>query len=137
MIVTDANVIIYWATDSPHASQVEQLRQYDPDWRTVPLWRYEFASAMVTMIRAKVMSESAALKALDLAAELMTPREHAVPQAEVLAAALRYDISAYDAQYIVLAELSNAKCVTADAPLARKTPKTSVLLSQCDRLGEA
>ena len=137
MIVTDANVIIYWATDSPQASQVEQLLQYDSDWRTVPLWRYEFTNAMVMMIRAKVISESAALKALDRAEDLMTPREHAVPQHDVLGASLRYGISAYDAQYIVLAELSDAKCITADAPLARKTPGTTVLLSQCHRLGEA
>jgi len=48
--------------------------------------------------------------------------------------AIRYGISGYDAQYIALAEEFGVKCVTADVPLARKTPGISVLLSDVDRL---
>jgi predicted nucleic acid-binding protein len=134
MIVVDANVLVYWATDSPQTDHVDELRTRDSNWRTVPLWRYEFTNAIAMMVRAKVLSQPKALDALAKADALMTPREYTVPQSDVLRLTNHYNISAYDAQYITLAQLLGVTCVTADARLARKTQGISLLLSDVDQL---
>jgi predicted nucleic acid-binding protein len=129
VIVVDANVIVYWATDSPQADQVDVLRSLDADWYTTPLWRYEFSYALVVMLRAKVIATGAASKALAKAESVMTAREQPVAQDDVLSVAIRYGISGYDAQYIALAHALGSRCVTADVPLVRKTPGVSTLLA--------
>jgi predicted nucleic acid-binding protein len=129
MIVVDANVIVYWATEGPHTEQAEHLRTMDGDWRTAPLWRYEFTNAILMMMRAGMLTETLALDCLLKADGLMTPREHAIMQGDALRVAGRYGISAHDAQYIALAEQLHTRCVTNDKALARKVPGLCVLLS--------
>jgi predicted nucleic acid-binding protein len=107
----------------------DAARVKDPDWRTVVLWRCEFTSALVKMIRARVLDEPTALTALAAAAADMAPREMDVPHERALRAALRYGISAYDAQYVALAEMWGVSCVTADAALVRKAPGVCVPLA--------
>jgi predicted nucleic acid-binding protein len=81
------------------------------------------------MIRAKVVQEATALAALASAEAHMVPREVPVPQERAVQTAMKYGISAYDAQYVVLAEVLGTTCVTADVPLVRKVPTLCTLLS--------
>jgi predicted nucleic acid-binding protein len=129
MIVVDANIIIYWAMDAPESDLVERLREHDPDWRTVPLWRQEFTSAMLTLMRARQVDVRQAHRAMERADVWASPREVAVSQIVVLHVALRDGISAYDAQYVALAESLSTRCATADKPLARKCPQSTLLLA--------
>lgn len=129
MIIADANLILYRHLNGPFTAKADVAVKRDPDWRTSPLWRSEFTSAVVKMIRAGVLDESDALTAMATAAAEMVPREVEVPQERALRAALQFGISAYEAQYIALAEMLGCRCVTADEPLARKTPAASLLLS--------
>jgi predicted nucleic acid-binding protein len=129
VIIADANLILYRYLNGPLTPLAEVAVARDPDWRTTNLWRCEFTSALVKMIRANVLAEVDALTAMRSAAADMIPREVDVPQDQALRAALQYGISAYDAQYIALAELLGHSCVTADGQLARKTPGVSVLLA--------
>lgn len=129
MIIADANLILYRYLNGPLTPLADAALARDPDWRTTALWRCEFTSAVVKMIRADVLDEAAATAAMNAAAADMVPREVEVPQEQALGAALRHGISAYDAQYIALAEMLGHRCVTADAHLARKTPAISVLLA--------
>ena len=129
MIVIDANLVLYRHLKGPLTTLAEAALTKDPDWRTSSLWRCEFTSALVKMIRAKVLGEADGLAAMDSATTEMGPRELDVPQAQALRAALAYGISAYDAQYVALAEMLGLRCVTADAALARKTPAVTVLLA--------
>jgi predicted nucleic acid-binding protein len=129
MIVVDANIIIYWATDAPEADQVARLREHDADWRTAPLWRQEFTSAMLKLMRARQMDLKRANQAIDRAEDWATPRELTVSQTDALHVALRDGISAYDAQYVALAEALGTRCATADKSLSRKCPHSTMLLS--------
>ena len=129
MIVADANLILYRYVVGQLTPLADAARGKDADWRTTALWRVEFTSALVKMIRARVLDEPAALAAMSAAAADMTPREVDVPQERALRAAVRCGISAYDAQYVALAEILGVPCVTADATMARKTVGVTVLLS--------
>ena len=129
MIVADANLIIYRHVSGPQTPLAAAARRKDPDWRTAALWRFELTSALVTMVRARVLDESSALAALVAADAEMSPRETEVPQDHALRVALARGISAYDAQYVALAEILGVPCVTADTALARKAPGLTVALA--------
>lgn len=130
MIVADANLIIYRHVDGPLTKLADEAWANDPDWRSAVLWRCEMTSAVVKMIRGGVLDESDAVIAMADAGRDLAERESVVPQDHAMRTALRYGISAYDAQYIALAEILGITCVTADAALAKKTPGVSVLLAR-------
>jgi predicted nucleic acid-binding protein len=129
MIVADVNLIIYRHVSGPLTPLAAAARRKDPDWRTAGLWHCELTSALVKMVRAKVLDESRALAVLAAADAEMSPRETSVPQDHALHVALTHGVSAYDAQYIALAEILGVPCVTADAALAKKTPGLTVSLA--------
>ena len=126
MIVADANLIIYRHVDGPLTSLAAACRSRDPDWRTTALWRYEFTSALVKMVRGRILDEGGASAALAAAGADMAGREMDVPQDRAMRVALASGVSAYDAQYLALAEILGVPCVTADASLARKAPALSI-----------
>ena len=130
MIVADGNLIVYRHVSGPLSARADAAGRKDADWRTAALWRCEMTSALAKMVRGRVLDEAAALSAIAAAGAEMFPRETEVPQDHALRVALRYGISAYDAQYIALAEMLGVPCVTADAALAKKTPALSILLAE-------
>lgn len=129
MIVADANLIIYLYVAGPLAAMGKAAWAKDPDWRTAPLWRCELTSAVLKMIRAGVLDEQDAHEAMNNASSEITPREVHASQQRVLRLALQYGISAYDAQYVALAEMLGVPCVTAGAALARKASAFCVPLT--------
>jgi len=129
MIVVDANVIVYRYIQGPFTPLAEALLRRDSDWRTASLWQFEFASALATMMRANLLNQKQGMDVLMAASAEISPRQADVSQEQAILTALRDGISIYDAQYIALAEMLNLRCITADQPLARKTPSRSILLS--------
>jgi predicted nucleic acid-binding protein len=128
MIVVDANVIAYLVISSEMTAKAKALAKADAAWITSPLWRFELTSALTTLLAARAMDLDAARDALLRADELMTPNERGVEQMAVIETARRLGISAYDAQYIALAERKSVKCVTADQKLLRKSSHVAISL---------
>ena len=89
---------------------------------------FEFTSALVKMVRGRLLDEGGASAALAAAETDMAGREIDVSQDRAMRVALTYGVAAYDAQYLALAEILGARCVTADASLARKAPALSILM---------
>jgi predicted nucleic acid-binding protein len=128
VIVADANVLVYRYVRGPFSSLADAANVKDADWRVPLFWRCEFTSAVLKLVRAGALSEAAALEAIAGASTHLTGREMDVPQDRAMLAALRFGTSAYDAQYVALAEMLGVSCVTADQPLAQKAPAVCVLL---------
>ena len=53
MIVVDANILIYRIVEGEMTAATLRLQEKDPDWRTSPLWLYEFGNALALMIHQK------------------------------------------------------------------------------------
>jgi predicted nucleic acid-binding protein len=132
VIIVDANVLVYRIVQGPETAQAQRLEARDPEWRVPGLWRYEFTKVWM-MVRAGMINRQEAVDALDRAHRRMSGNEMTVPQADALDAALQYNVSAYDAQYVALARASGVVCVTADRPLLQKTPGITVPLSNFDQ----
>ncbi len=72
------------------------------------------------------MAEEDALLTWDNAFALLRPREHEVDPHVILELAARLSISAYDAEYVALAEHLRVPLVTFDQKLQAAAPKTAL-----------
>jgi predicted nucleic acid-binding protein len=129
MIVVDVNILLYHAIQGPFTSMISQLVVKDDEWYTSFFWQFEFLNALRAMVKARQLRFDEAIAALDSTSRKIANGLRSAMQAQVLRSAIQYDISAYDAQYIAVAEQMGIPCVTADAPLVRKVPTVAVLLS--------
>jgi predicted nucleic acid-binding protein len=127
MIVVDANIIVAAVLKGPLQEMAMRTREKD-QWAAPGLWRSEFRSALVKMIRAEVIELSDAQEHLKLADYLMLGREFRTNGEKVLEFASRTYGSAYDCEYVVMADDFNVRLVTTDEPLIKHFPKIAVHL---------
>jgi predicted nucleic acid-binding protein len=85
---------------------------------------------MVTLIRAGKIDNRTAHSAFAEAQTAVINREIPVDQGQVMRLAIRFEISAYDAQYVALAEEYGVVCVTSDVALCERVPTRAMLLEE-------
>lgn len=122
MIVVDTNVIAYLYLPGAQTGAAAELCRSDPEWIMPLIWRSEFRNVLVTQVRHGWL-ELAAAQAIQAAAEeFLSGREFAVDSAEVLRLATESGCSAYDCEFVVLAEYLDLPLVSADRKLAQRFP---------------
>jgi predicted nucleic acid-binding protein len=128
VIVVDTNVLAYAAI--PGQSTVNALAALarDPEWVAPSLWRSELRSVLVLEIRLRGMSLGDALTAFSEAEVLVTEPDFPVDTSKVLALAGASGASAYDCEFVALAEELGIPLVTADRRLAERFPAIAVEL---------
>ena len=122
MIVADTNLISYLLIEGEQTEAARAVWGADPDWRMPPLWRAEFLMVLVLSTRAGVLDRDSALLAWRRATALFGACEIDPEGERVLAVALRDGLSAYDAQFVALAEDLGVYVVTADKGILRARP---------------
>ena len=122
MLLIDTNVLGHLLLHGPQGPAARALYAKDPDWTTEPLLFVELTNVLATALRQKQLSRSQADAMLDRAHELLDSSTHLTPDREVLAVALRYGISGYDARFVCAALQLGTPLVTEDAGLRRKAP---------------
>lgn len=127
MIVVDASVIVpFWI---PHEfTGVARSIARREIWTAPVLWRSEVRSAMVRLIRARRLALDDA-KALFKQAELQLWKERSIQSDMVLEYSARSQCSAYDCEYVVLADALGIKLITADEPLIQHFPRVAIHLT--------
>jgi len=129
MIVADTNLVAYLMVEGTRTPEARRVWSLDPDWVLPPLWRSEFLNVLWLAVRSSVLDEEQATLAWRRASTLFARLEKEPEAEQVLSAALRYGISAYDAHFVVLAEERNVPLVTADKKLCRACPRLAVLIT--------
>ena len=114
MIVADSNLIAYLHLPGPKADVADAVLLKDSHWWVPPLWRSEFRSILFAYMRTRRMDVATAeahwVEALDhLGATQKEPNP-----ASVLAKAVESNLSAYDAEFVVLAEELGVQRVDSD-----------------------
>jgi predicted nucleic acid-binding protein len=122
VIVVDANVLIYLWLKESYADTAEALLSADPHWIAPLLWRSEFRNVVVGALRRKTISREAALAAIDAAEHQMEGNERLVDSRDVLRLAAQSHCSAYDCEYVALAETAGVPLVTNDAQILKEFP---------------
>ena len=122
MIVVDTNVITYFVLQQARTEQARSLYQLDGDWRVPPLWRYEFLNVLANFSRHAGEPSDLLESAWRNAVNLLGDKETQPDMIRALQLASRHDISAYDAQYVALANELGVPLVTEDKRLRRQRP---------------
>ena len=130
MIVVDTNVVAYLWLPGGFTAAAERLLEEDHDWAVPLLWRSEFRSVLVGAVRQRALSLPRA-RAMAAAAEAhLQGREYAVETAHVLSLSNRSGCSAYDCEFVALAEDLGARLVSNDGAVLRAFPAVAVPLHE-------
>jgi predicted nucleic acid-binding protein len=128
MIVIDANVLVYLYMEGEYTSAAEALFKEESDWVAPRLWRSEFLSALAQALRQKRISYHHAAATIKQAESFMERREFDVSSNLVLHLIKTSSCSAYDCEYVGLAESFNIPLVTADAHILKNFPTITIPL---------
>jgi predicted nucleic acid-binding protein len=128
VIVVDANVVVYYAIPGPRTPLADRLREADPDWHAPLLWRSEVRNVLAGLARRGEMDLGLAVELMEAALGMLGGREYEVDSAAVLERSVRSGCTAYDCEYVVLAEELGVRLVTVDRQVLRAFPKTAVAL---------
>ncbi|MEM0961917.1 MAG: type II toxin-antitoxin system VapC family toxin [Bacteroidota bacterium] len=128
MIVVDTNVLAYLVIESEHTATAAALREAEPSWAAPRLWRSELANVLSLYVRQGTMSMGSAIRRHGAAEALVGGAEYDVDVERVLATAAAGPCSAYDAEFVALAEDLGVPLVTADRRLTSAFPSRVRLL---------
>ena len=128
MIVVDTNVIGYLYLSSERSSQAEQALRRDPQWAAPLLWRSELRNVLALYMRRDLLSLRDARLIMDEATSLMRDREYQVPSDQVLELAAASRCSAYDCEFVALAQDFSVPLVTVDAQILSQFPLLALSL---------
>ena len=122
MIVADTNVLLYHYTSADFGKLTAALLAQDADWHAPLLWRSEFRNGLATFMRAGHLNVKQAAQYFQHAALFMQGREHEPDAARVLDLAAKSGCTAYDCEYVDIAERLAAPLITADRKLIKAFP---------------
>jgi predicted nucleic acid-binding protein len=128
MIVVDTNILAYLYLPGEYTSLAEKLLAKTDDWAVPALWRSEFRNIMAGCLRRNELSFEHAI-ALQLEAEsLVAGNEYEVDSRKSLELVRDSNCSAYDCEFVALAQSLNTHVVTADRKILRAFPDTAISL---------
>lgn len=126
MIVADSNLIAYLLIPGDHSTRSESVLERDATWAAPLIWRSEFRNILTLYMRHQDMTLAQAQRTIGMAESLLQPNEFAVPSDLILELTADKAISAYDAEFVVLAKRLNVQLVTFDKALLRLFPRVAV-----------
>lgn len=128
MIVVDTNVIGYLYITSARSAQAEQALRRDPQWAAPLLWRSEMRNVLALYVRQKLLSLEDACRIMEEATNLMRGQEYETASPQVLSLASASRCSAYDCEFVALAQDLGVPLVTVDRQILREFPACSIAL---------
>jgi predicted nucleic acid-binding protein len=134
MIVVDTNIIGYLFLSSDRSQSAESALQKDIEWAAPILWRSEFRSILTLYIRKNILKLEQAQIIMNNALKLLKGREYQVPSSEVLRLASESKCSAYDCEFIAVANDLKVPLVTVDKQLLSEFPSVAISLSDFSKL---
>lgn len=128
MIVVDTKILAYLLLPGEYTALAETLLEEDGEWAVPQLWRSEFRNVLAGFMRRGELDLQHAIALQREAEVLLALGEYAVDSDAVLELIANSDCSAYDCEFVALAQALNVKLVTMDAKLRRAFPETCMSL---------
>ena len=128
MIVADANLVAYYYLPGPLQPLAQKIIQKDPIWLVPPILVSEFRNILLGFVRRNHLHKKDAIELAVRVELVFSQRTKGISSAEVMDLACISGCSAYDAEYVALAEMMGVKLVTNDKPLLHAFPKIAVSL---------
>ena len=124
-IVVDTNIILERFLGLEEDPAVRWLAGEGFSWAAPLLWKSELCNVLLKYIRLRGLSLEQAREAFQEAENVLQPNTFAVSHAKVLAVATKSGLSAYDAEYLLLALDEGVRLVTLDRQLLRAAPEVA------------
>ncbi len=129
MIVVDTNVIAYLFIEGDHTAIAEKVRETDRDWAAPLLWRSEMCNVLMLYLRRRIMDLADAQMHMSQAEKMLLDRGHEIDSSRVLELANDSGCSAYDCEFVALAEKLFVRLVTADKKLIATFPSVAISMT--------
>jgi len=126
VIVVDTNLLVDYHVPRPRTSLAEAVLARDPVWSAPMLWRSEFRNVLVLLIDDGLLEIEDALRLANHAERRMAAGEYHVLSEAVLRLAIDSGCSAYDCEFVALAQDLGTRLVTSDAELLKAFPGVAV-----------
>ena len=126
MIIVDTNMLVYIWVRGDRTPAAEAVLGKDPVWAAPSLWRSEFRSTLLSFIRRGATALDAALHIVARAERMMAGHEYTVVSHGVLGLAERSRCSAYDCEFVAVAQDLAVPLVTVDEEVLRAFPTVAV-----------
>lgn len=133
MIVADTNLIAYLLIRSDQTPAAEAALRKDADWAAPLLWRSEFRNVLALYLRQGHLTLADALQYMQEAEGLLSGREYEVPSAPVLELSQRSGCTAYDCEFVHLAQHLGIGLVTSEGRVLDAFPDVAVSLQDFTR----
>ncbi|MEM9758080.1 MAG: type II toxin-antitoxin system VapC family toxin [Pseudomonadota bacterium] len=128
MIVVDTDVIAAFWIKTARTDLAHRARRRDADWIAPLLWRSEMRSVLRQYLTHDLLAYADALWTAEKAEAMLAGQEYAVRTPAVLKLVERTGHSAYDCEFVALAEAQGVPLVTGDRRLAERFPQVAMIL---------
>ena len=128
MIVVDTNIISYFYLPTNQTRRAEKLLEQDPTWSAPILWRSEFRNVLAFYLRKKLIDIETALTIQQEAEDLLHSHEFEAPSLNILSLVSQSSCSAYDCEFVAVAQLLGIPLVTEDKKLIKEFPEAAYSL---------
>jgi len=122
VIVVDTNILAYFFLPSEFTPAAEALYARDSEWAAPVLWRSEFRNLLAGYMRRGNLTFEQALSLQTAAERLLNGREYEIDSESVLRLVSESQCSAYDCEFVVLAQRLGVPLVTMDGKVRRAFP---------------
>ena len=126
MIVVDTNLIVNYCFETPATGVAAAVFAGDPVWTAPHLWRSEFRNVLTQLIRRGRVALNDAVRLANEAEHRMAGRQFVVVTADVLRLTTDSGCSAYDCEFVALAQDLGTRLVTSDVEVLKAFPGLAV-----------
>ena len=130
MIVVDTNIISYFYLNSVYSPLAEEIFKKEPLWSAPLLWRSKFRNVLSMYVKRKIISLNEALEIFELAENLLKENEYEINSFQVLRSAEKSGCSAYDCEFVNLAQDLRVPLVTEDKKILNNFPESTKSMAQ-------
>jgi predicted nucleic acid-binding protein len=126
MIVVDSNVIAYCWIHGERTQLAHRLRRLDADWHAPVLWRSELRNILAGYRRDGSLDDRQVRQIMAAAEAGLMGREHHLPSERVFQVTEASRLSAYDAEFVALADILGVTLVTEDRAILSAFPERAL-----------
>ena len=126
MIVADANLVACLVLQEAEHELAASILRVDAGWSVPMLWRSEMLNILAGLMRSSGIARKTAAGLYNAAADLVTANEYVVNPERVLSCVAKSRCTAYDCEYVALAEALDVPLVTFDRLVLKEFPRRAV-----------
>jgi predicted nucleic acid-binding protein len=119
-------MLVYLYVQGQRTQESEAVLQQDALWAAPLLWRSEFRNVLIGLVRRDALQLEKAHAIIDEAERWLTGHEYSVVSRQVLELAGRSGCSAYDCEFVALAQDLEVPLVTNDRQILKAFPNIAV-----------